>query len=139
MAESKTSRTKKSASAFLKAIKEPALRRDCLAVAAMMSAATKSKAVMWGPGIVGFGTRTVTYAGGRQAEWMQIAFAPRKGKFTMYVARTFTTYDGLMKRLGTYKVGGGCIHVKQLSDLHQPTLKKLIADSVRHVRKKNPV
>jgi hypothetical protein len=30
---------------------------------------------MWGAVIVGFGTRLIQYAGGREADWLLIAFA----------------------------------------------------------------
>jgi len=55
---------------------------------------------MWGSNIVGFGTRRYKYANGREADWMLIAFSPRK----------------------------------RLSDVHVPTLEKLVIASVKHAR-----
>ena len=68
MAELKTKPTDASVAKFFAAVKDPGVRADCLAIAAMMEAATKSKPRMYGSAIIGFGTRTIVYAGGREAE-----------------------------------------------------------------------
>ncbi|MBA2669326.1 MAG: DUF1801 domain-containing protein [Gemmatimonadetes bacterium] len=99
-----------------------------------METATKSPALMWGGGMVGFGTYTQTYANGSTAEWMLVAFAPRKDRITLYVPSGFEEWDELLSKLGKYK-GESCIHVRRLSDLHLPTLKTLIRKSVAHMRK----
>jgi hypothetical protein len=46
-----------------------------LAIAKLMKEATRSDPQMWGAVIVGFGTRLIQYAGGREADWLLIAFA----------------------------------------------------------------
>jgi hypothetical protein len=43
-----------------------------------------------------------------------------------------------MARLGKHTCGKACIYIKRLSDVHLPTLKKLINGSVKHMRKTNP-
>ncbi|MFM8532628.1 MAG: hypothetical protein ACKOEC_03405 [Acidimicrobiia bacterium] len=47
----------------------------------------------------------------------------------------FDGYPELMAKLGPHSTGKSCLYVKRLSDLHLPTLKKLISQSVKHVRK----
>ena len=37
----------------------------------------------------------------------------------------------LLGKLGKHKVSGGCLHIKRLSDVDLPTLKKLIALSAK--------
>ena len=67
-------------------------------------------------------------------DWMLIAFSPRKKNITLYIYADFPGYDDLMARLGTYKCGKSCVYIKRLSDIHLPTLKKLVQESVRTKR-----
>lgn len=131
MAELKTKKTEASAKAFLDAIPDKQRRADCLAVAAMMEKATKSPAKMWGSSIVGFGTRLMTYASGREAEWMLIGFAPRKGDLTLYVHGGNKEVEALYDSLGKHKRGKGCLYIKTLADVDQKVLQKIIASAVK--------
>jgi hypothetical protein len=131
MGELKTRARRASVSKFLNAIGDDRIRADSRKIVAIMKQATKASPRMWGSGMVGFGTRTITYADGRAAEWLRVAFAPRKRKITLYISRGFSGYSGLRARLGKHTGGGSCIHIKSLSDIHLPTLKKLVRDSVR--------
>jgi hypothetical protein len=134
MAELKTKKTEASADDFLNAIDDEQTRNDCRAIAEIMEKATKAKPRMWGPSIVGFGNFVYKYADGREMDWMLIAFSPRKKNITLYVYGDFPGYDDLMAKLGTYKCGKSCIYIKRLSDVHLPTLKKLVQESVRTKR-----
>lgn len=138
MAELKTKKTTASVSAFLNAITDDQVRKDCKAVAALMQTATKSKPAMWGASLVGFGTARFKYASGRELDWMLTAFAPRKNNLTIYIMSGFPQHEALMAKLGKHSHGQGCLHIKRLSDVHLPTLTKLIAASVKHVRKTYP-
>jgi hypothetical protein len=90
---------------------------------------------MWGSNIVGFGDRTVKYADGRETPWMLIAFSPRKANLTLYVGRRFDGRDALLKKLGKHTTGGGCLYIKRLSDVDLPTLRKIVAASVKYAKK----
>jgi hypothetical protein len=130
MAELKTQRTKASVAAFLNAIEDEQMRKDCKAVAKLMQEVTGEKPAMWGPSIVGFGSMeyTNTKAGG---EWPLTGFSPRKQSLTMYIMPGFDKYQELTSRLGKHTTGKSCLYVKRLSDVHLPTLKKLISASVK--------
>jgi hypothetical protein len=131
----KTKATATSVAAFLAGIKDEDVRRDSRVVAGLMAQATKSKAKMWGSHIIGFGERTIKYADGRETPWMVIAFSPRKANITLYVGRRFDGRDALLKSLGKHSTGGGCLYIKRLSDVHLPTLKKIVAASVKHAKR----
>jgi len=131
----KTRQTATPAASFLAGIKDEDVRRDSRVVADLMAQATKSTGKMWGRNIVGFGERTITYADGREEPWMLIAFSPRKANLTLYVGRRFDGRDGLLKKLGKHSTGGGCLYIKRLSDVDLPTLKKIVAASVKHAKK----
>ena len=134
MGELKTKLTQASVEEFLNSIEDEQTCNDCLAIAGIMEKATKAKPRMWGPSIVGFGSFVYKYANGREMDWMLIAFSPRKKNITLYVYGDFPGYDDLMARLGTYKCGKSCLYIKRLSDIHLPTLKKLVQESVRTKR-----
>ena len=131
MAEAKTKPTKASVKEFLNQIPEKERRDDCFAVAKLMEEITGEKPKMWGPSIVGFGSYHYKYASGREGDWPVSAFSPRKNDLTLYVMMGFEANKDLMEQLGKYKTGKSCLYIKRLSDVHMPTLKKLIKRSVK--------
>ena len=131
-AEAKTKPTKEKVTDFLNKIPDAARREDCLTVAKMMEEITGEKAQMWGPSIVGFGTFHYKYASGREGDWPITAFSPRKQDLTLYLTLDgYEKYADLMKQLGKHKTGKSCLYIKRLSDIHLPTLKKLIKVAVK--------
>jgi hypothetical protein len=104
----------------------------------MMGEITKAKPKMWGSSMVGFGTYHYKYASGREGDWFLTGFSPRKQNLTLYLMAGFGRYDGLMKKLGKYKTGKSCLYVKTLDDIDPSTLKSLIRESVRYMRKLYP-
>ena len=131
MAEAKTKPTKQSVKDFISKLSDPQARADCSAVAKLMETATGSKPMMWGTSIVGFGTKKITYAGGREADWPLIAFSPRKQNLTLYLMSEKDRHTELLARLGKHKVSGGCLYIKRLSDIDLATLRKLINAAVK--------
>lgn len=137
MAELKTKSNDASVDDFLNAIKDEQVRADCFTIVEIMQKVTKAKARMWGSSIVGFGAYHYKYASGREADWMLTAFSPRKQNITLYIYPGFDGYDELMAQLGKHSCGKACIYIKRLSDVHLPTLKKLINASVKNMIKNN--
>ena len=135
MAEAKTKPTKQSLNDFIKSLDDPQTRADCLTIARFMEAATGSKPVIWGTSIVGFGARTIKYAGGKEADWPLLAFSPRRQNLTLYLGAGDESNADLLSKLGKHSTGKGCLYIKRLSDIDLPTLKKLINASVK--RKKH--
>jgi hypothetical protein len=135
VAEAKTTRTKQKVGDFIKGLADEGRRKDCAALARMMAKAAGARGAMYGPSIVGFGTQTVTYAGGRTGEWPMIAFSPRKADLTLYVGARKAPKP-LLNQLGKHKVSGGCLHIKRLSDVDLDVLGRLVSDSVKRVKKR---
>lgn len=141
MAELKTQVNKASVQKFLSTIKDAEKREDCAAICKMMEKVSKSKPEMWGAAIVGFGRRKITYANGKEAEWMEIGFAPRKQNIALYGLKVFTmTHGGLKEKkgendfllkLGKYKEGGGCLYINKISDINTKELEKIIKLAVK--------
>ncbi len=135
MAELKTKPNAASIDKFLNAISDEQTRQDCFTILEMMKAITKAPPKMWGPSIVGFGSYHYKYDSGREGDWFLTGFSPRKQNLTLYIMAGFSQYDELMKKLGKYKTGKSCLYIKRLDDIHLPTLKKLIQQSVEHLSK----
>lgn len=131
MAEPKTKPTKASVKEFLNQISDKERRDDCFAVAKIMEEITGDKPKMWGPSIVGFGTYHYKYASGNEGDWPVAAFSPRKKDLTVYLMVGFEKHTELMQKLGKHSTGKSCLYIKRLSDVHVPTLKKLIKKSVK--------
>ena len=138
MAEPKTRPTKVSVAAFLKRLTDEQARADSLTLVALMEKVTGEKAVMWGPGIVGFGTYRCTYANGKQGDWPIAAFSPRKSDLTLYLMGVFDRHPELMKKLGRHRTGKVCLYLKRLADVDMKVLKQLVAASVRYMRETYP-
>ena len=135
MAEPKTRLTDASVADFLQGVDDEQKRADCFELVDLMSDVTGEEPKMWGDSIVGFGTYHYKYASGREGDWMQVGFSPRKQSLTLYIMSGFSRYDELMKGLGKFKTGKSCLYVKRLSDVDRDVLRELIAQSVEHVKK----
>jgi hypothetical protein len=135
MAEAKTKPTKQTVKDFISKLPDKQTRDDCTIIAKLMEEVTKQKGVMWGTSIAGFGLTKIKYAGGREADWPLIAFSPRKTSLTLYIGKSDPGKAELLAKLGKHKLSGGCLHIKRLSDVSVPTLKKLIGVTVKKNKK----
>ena len=134
MAELKTKATNESVEEFFNSIPDAERREDCFAIAKLMEEITGHKPTMWGPSIVGFGSYHYKYASGREGDWLVTGFSPRKKDLTLYIMMGFEKHQELMKQLGKHSIGKSCLYIKRLSDIHLPTLRKLIKTSVKQLQ-----
>ena len=134
MAEMKTKPTGESVERFLNKISDEERRADCFQVAKIMEEVTGEKPKMWGPSIIGFGSYHYKYDSGREGDWMVTGFSPRKKDLTLYLMMGFEKHRDLMEKLGKHSSARSCLYIKRLSDIHVPTLKKLIKVSVKDLK-----
>ena len=134
MAEAKTKPTNESVKDFLNKISDEERRADCFAVAKIMEEITGEKPTMWGPSIVGFGSYHYKYASGHEGDAPITGFSPRKKDLTVYMMMGFAKRTELMEKLGKHSAAKSCLYIKRLSDIHVPTLKKLIKISVKDLQ-----
>jgi hypothetical protein len=137
VAELKTQKTTASVSGFINAIEDDQKRKDSKTLVAMMTKATKTKPVMWGPAIIGFGDHSYTGASGKATKWFEVGFSPRKAALSLYLMGGKD--KALLAKLGPSSTSGttmdaGCLYIKRLDDVDKPTLQKLIETSVKKVR-----
>jgi hypothetical protein len=134
MAEIKTKPTKASVAAFLNGIKDPVQRRDAKVVASLMRSVTRTRPEMWGPTIVGFGRHRFRGASGKEAEWCLAGFSPRAQALTLYIMDGVERHPLELKKLGKHTTGRACLYIKRLDDIHLPTLRRIVASSVRRLK-----
>ncbi|MFQ5945063.1 MAG: DUF1801 domain-containing protein [Candidatus Methylomirabilales bacterium] len=133
MGEPKTRVTNESVSEFLDGVTDEGQRKDSYALLELMEKATKSPPKMWGTSIVGFGSYHYKYASGREGDWPLTGFSPRKRNLTLYIMDGFDGYEALLTKLGKHTTGKACLYIKTLDDIHLPTLRKIVRQSVKHV------
>ena len=136
MAELKTKPTADSVVAFLGAIENETKRKDCFAICDMMEDISKHKPKMWGPSIVGFDSYHYKYESGHEGDMCMIGFSPRKQNITLYIGSGINNEPGLLKKLGKYKTGKGCLYIGKLTDVNEDVLKKLIKRSFDEIKNK---
>jgi Domain of unknown function (DU1801) len=130
MAELKTKANEANVQAFLETITDDQRHKDCLTIIELLHKITRAEAKMWGETIVGFGTSRLQYPDGREIDWMQVGFSPRKQNLTFYIRGSLETYGQLLQSLGKFKTGKGCLYIKKLEDIDMPVLEKLITASI---------
>lgn len=136
MAELKTKMNDASVRAFLAGVEPESKREDCFRVLAIMKEIAGCEPKMWGDSIVGFGQIYYKYASGREGEWFQIGFSPRKQNLTLYVMTGYESYQDLLEHLGKYKTGVSCLYLKHLDDVDESVLKELLRRTVDRLNKK---
>jgi hypothetical protein len=99
-----------------------------------MEEITGEKPKMWGPSIVGFGSYHYKYASGHEGDAPITGFSPRKKDLTVYMMMGFAKRTELMEKLGRHSAAKSCLYIRRLSDIHMPTLKKLIKVSIKDLQ-----
>jgi Domain of unknown function (DU1801) len=133
-AELKTKETEANVDDFIESIESETVRDDCCKLIELMKKATDAEPKMWGANIVGFGYRRLKYASGRELDWMQIAFSPRKANITLYLNLGEGWDTNLLSNLGKHKTGKGCLYVKSLKDVNLEVLDELIKKSAENAK-----
>ena len=116
---------------FLNKVEDDQKRKDCFEIVEMMKQVTKEQPKMWGPAIIGFGSYHYKYESGREGDMMQIGFSPRKQNITLYVGLGEDIENPLLKKLGKYTTGKGCLYIKKLADVDNKVLQELIKESFK--------
>lgn len=138
MAELKTKVTEQSVTEFLNGMADEKRRQDCFTILGIMKQATGVEPKMWGSSIVGLGQYHYKYASGREGDWFQVGFSPRKQNLTLYIVSGFDGYEAFLSKMGKHSMGKGCLYIKKLEDIDLPTLTELIEKSVTHMAEINP-
>ena len=134
-AELKTAPTDASVDDFIASIENETRRNDAIKTLEMFKRITGEKATMWGPAIVGFGSRPLKYATGRELDWPIIAFSPRKQNMTLYVVCKSPNQPDLLAKLGKHSTSVSCLYIKKLSDVDAKVLEAVVKDAYKYSKK----
>ena len=135
MAGNKTVPTQQDVAQFLNTIADECQRQDSFKLVELMKQVTGLEPVMWGSRIVGFGLYHYMYDSGREGDTILAGFSPRKQALTLYNMSGFERLNDLLSKLGNHTTGKGCLYIKRLDDVDEPTLKMLIEESFKYRQK----
>ena len=138
MAENKTKPTKASVAAFIDALPDQARRADAKAIVKLMQSASGEKPEMWGPSIIGFGSYHYRYDSGREGDAPLIGFSPRKAASVLYGVIGASDSKALLNKLGKHTIGKGCLYIKNIADVDQSVLEKMMVKSLAASRARKP-
>jgi hypothetical protein len=134
MSDLKTKPTDKSVDEFLNKVENTTRREDSFEILNLMKKITQEEPVMWGDSIVGFGSYHYKYDSGREGDWFQIGFSPRKQYLTIYIMSGFEKYDKLLENLGKFRTGKSCLYINKLKDISIQLLKELMIESIQYIK-----
>jgi len=112
---------------FINSVEDEGKRDDCKKLVKIIQKITGEKPKIWGDNfMIGFGKYKYFRKGSKEEfEWFNIGFAPRKANITIYLT-CYLEKEPLIKKLGKYKAGKGCLYIKKLDDIDLKVLEKLI-------------
>ncbi len=101
----------------------------------MMREATGAAAKMWGKGMVGFGEWHYRHPSGREGDFFELGFSPRKAALTVYVSGGLDSHAALLAKLGKHTTGKGCLYLGRLGDVDRTVLATLLQRGVAALRR----
>lgn len=128
MATNKTIPTKKSVDKFVKTTSETR-QKEAAQLINSMSKISGKKPTMWGPSIIGFGSKHYKYESGREGDMPELSFSPRKNAITIYFMEGFNLYGKELDKLGKYKNSISCLYINKLEDINYSILEKMLKKS----------
>ena len=139
MAELKTQQNDASVIDFINAFADTEQKRkDAFELLKLLQDFTGFEPKMWGPSIIGFGSYHYKSERSRQeGDWPLVGFSPRKAAISLYVYSGTPEQEALLKDLGKFKMGAGCIYVKKLSDIDIEVLKKIMKATIDFLQAKH--
>ena len=139
MAEIKTKQTNANVEDFINTFANTdQKRKDGFELLKLMQDFTGYEPKMWGPTMIGFGQYHYKSEKSRQeGDWPMVGFSPRKAAISLYVYSGCPGQEDLLKDLGKFKMGKGCIYVNKLSDINLDILKKMMKSTIDFLQEKH--
>lgn len=116
---------------YLTTVEPPARRLEAERIIALVTATTGVEPVMWGASIVGWGESAMRYANGATLDWPVIGFTPRPTQHTFYLLRGFEAVRDELARLGSHRIGKGCLYIRRLEAIDESVLSEVVARAWR--------
>jgi hypothetical protein len=129
MPENKTKATTLSVSTYIEALADPTRRSEAKELIQLMQRASGEKPKLWGPSIIGFGSRHYKYDSGREGDMPLISFSPRKSAIVLYSLLGHGEAKALLAKLGKHTTGKGCLYIRKLADVDGTVIEALIGNA----------
>ena len=136
MAENRTKPPTASCEGFTRALEKSSGWADYTTALEMYAAIAGLPAVMWGPAIIGFGSRYYQYKTGREGNSPIACFSPRKANMTFYVGKKFKGAEALYAKLGKHKKSIACLYINKLDDVDLGVLREIITRQIDYITSK---
>ena len=138
MAEIKTKQTTANVEDFINTFAATEQKRkDGFELLNLMQDFTGFEPKMWGPTMIGFGQyHYKSEKSSQEGDWPLVGFSPRKAAISLYVYSGGEEQEALLKNLGKFKMGKGCIYVNKLSDIDLNILKDLMKSTITFLNSK---
>jgi nucleoid DNA-binding protein len=133
-ATNKTIPTKIDVTDFINQIEDGKRQQEIETLVKATREILKEEPVIWGTSIIGFGTFAYRGRSGRSGIWMKVGIASRKAAISLYLSFNIMKYESILKRLGKYTTGAGCLYLKRLEDIDLEVLKELIAHASADIK-----
>jgi hypothetical protein len=137
VATNKTQPTRASVAAYVAERADPQQKADCRRLMALFKRITGESPRMWGPSIVGYGAARYVYESGREVAVPLASFAIRGRELVVYLEPEGQEQKSLLSRLGRHRMGKCCLYFKQLADLDEAVLEKLVTTSAAAARRRH--
>lgn len=112
-------------------------RQDSMELLRIMEEVTGFPPKMWGSSIIGFGSyHYISERSSQEGDWPLVGFSPRKAAISLYVYSGGPEQEALLKDLGKFSMGKGCIYIKKLSDINIEVLKQIMHTTIIYLRQK---
>jgi uncharacterized protein YdhG (YjbR/CyaY superfamily) len=104
---------------------------DATTLIELMSKISGLEPVMWGPSIIGFGTKHYKYDTGREGDMPIISFSPRQAQITIYFNEGFDRYGTQLGLLGNHKTSVACLYINKLNNIDLDILTDMLKESFK--------
>lgn len=132
LAKIKTTQNTSSVDDFINSIKDEQKRKDSFVILEMMKQSTGEEPKMWGASLIGFGNkRYKSPKTGREVDWFQIGFSPRKANLSLHLGLDIQRHSNALKTLGKHTTGVGCLYINNLEEIDTNVLKDIIDSTLK--------
>ncbi len=131
LAQIKTKPTVANVIDFINNLENEQKRKDSFVLLELMKKLAAEEPILWSNSIIGFGLkRYKSPTSGREVDWLEIGFAPRKTNLSIYLTVGIAAHAAALEKLGKHKTGMGCLYINKLDDIDLDILEGMIAASL---------
>lgn len=114
---------------YLESIQDEGVKSDAEVIYSIMHKITGEEPILYGIGTIGFGVYNYEYQSGHKGEAHTLAYYPRKGKTTIYIADGTNRHIKQLEKLGKHTSTGYCIYIKNLDNIDLSILTDILQSS----------